>query len=151
MTSTVFPVSTSRCKTSDQPVHIRHMKSRRGLIENINRSAGRAAGELRCKLHALRLAAGERCRALAELHITKTDINERLHLLADLRKVFKEREAPRRSCREPLRYFAFGPQAFHGYSGCHGRPRRERHRPKVHFDLDQTVSAAGLTAAAPWC
>ena len=76
----------------DQPVHIRHMKPRRGLVENIDRSAGCAAGELRCKLYALRLAAGKRCRALAELYIAKADVHERLHLLADLRKVFKERE-----------------------------------------------------------
>ena len=73
-------------------MHVRNVQTGRRLVENIHRLAGRASAQLRCKLHALRLAAGECRRALAELHVTKADVNERLHLLADLRKVFKERE-----------------------------------------------------------
>ena len=49
----------------EELVDVGGVQSRRRLIEDIERAPGRAARELGRELDALRLAAGERCRALA--------------------------------------------------------------------------------------
>ncbi len=51
----------------DQAVHIRNVQAGGGLVEDIDRLAGAAAGQLGGQLDTLRLAAGQGGGALAQL------------------------------------------------------------------------------------
>ncbi len=63
-----------------------------GLVEQVEGAAGLALGELAGQLHALRFAATERCRALAEMHVAEADVDKRLQFLIELRHVLEHGE-----------------------------------------------------------
>ena len=69
----------------DQTVNVCVVQAGRRLVKDINGLAGRALLQLRRELDALRFTAGERCRGLPDLDITKSDIAERVQLFCDLR------------------------------------------------------------------
>src|SRR6185503_14479048 len=62
------------------------------LVENVERAAGVAFGQLRGELHALGFATGQRCGALAEVDVPEPDVRERLELLPGARLVLEERQ-----------------------------------------------------------
>ena len=62
----------------------------RGLIEDVERAAGRAAGEFGGKLDALRLATGERRRGLSDVDIPQARRLERIEDPFDAREAFEE-------------------------------------------------------------
>ena len=66
MTSTVLPASTRRCSTIEQLAHVLEVQAGGGLVQDVERLAGLAALQLAGKLHALRLAAGQRGGRLAQ-------------------------------------------------------------------------------------
>src|SRR5690348_4086120 len=82
----------------DQPVqdaqeetNILEMEARRGLIEDVERAAGVAFGELRRQLHALGFPARECCGALPQVDVAQPDIDQRLEFLPNARLVGEER------------------------------------------------------------
>ena len=90
MTSTVLPPSTRRCSTIEQLAHVVEVQAGRRLVEDVERPAGAAPLQLARELDALRLAAGERRRRLAELDVAEADVVERLQLAPDRRDVLEE-------------------------------------------------------------
>src|SRR5438093_3905352 len=66
------------------------MQSSRGLVENVNRSAGGALGKFLRQLDPLRLTSGKRRGRLSEFDVPQTDIKQRLQLRLDLRNVFQQ-------------------------------------------------------------
>ena len=52
-----------------------------GLVQDVERAPGVALGKLERQLHALRLAAGERGRRLAEAHVAQADVERLLEML----------------------------------------------------------------------
>ena len=76
----------------EQHAHVLEVQAGRRLVEDVERAAGVALRELGRELDALRLAAGQRRRALAEVDVAESDVVERLQLLADARLVLEERE-----------------------------------------------------------
>ena len=73
----------------EQP-HVLEVEARRRLIENVEGAPRVALRELGRELDALRLAARERGRALAEVHVAEADVEQRLELLADARLILEE-------------------------------------------------------------
>ena len=136
----------------DQLVHVRHVQARRRLVEDIERAARRSSGKLRCELDALRLAAGERRGALAELDIAEAHVDERGDLIADARQIVEEgQRLLRRHVKDirdvlalvqNLERFAVVPLAAADLAGD------ENVGQKVHLDLHKAVAAARLAAAA---
>ena len=61
------------------------MQARGRLVEDVERAPGVALRELERQLHALRLAARERRRRLAQPHIAQSDVDQRLQLPGDRR------------------------------------------------------------------
>src|SRR6185436_11146192 len=64
----------------------------RGLVEHVEGAPGRLPRQLARQLHALRLAARERRRRLAQADIFEPDLAQRLQALADGRDVAEELE-----------------------------------------------------------
>ncbi len=60
-------------------LHVVEVEARRGLVEDVERAAGRAARQLARELHALGLAARERRRALAEPDVPEAHVVEGVH------------------------------------------------------------------------
>src|SRR5512133_882247 len=75
-----------------QDAHVLEVEAGRGLVEDVERAARVALGELGRELDALRLAARERRRALAEVDVAESDVVHRLELLAHARLVLEEGE-----------------------------------------------------------
>ena len=75
---------------AQQQVDVVEMQARGGLVEDVERAAGVALGELERELHALRLAARERGRALAELDVAEAHVEQRLELARDRRHRVEE-------------------------------------------------------------
>ena len=65
----------------EQLAHVVEVQAGGGLVEQIERAAGLALAQFAGQLHALRLAAGERGGALAQVHVAEADIDQRLQLL----------------------------------------------------------------------
>ena len=82
MTTTVLPASARRCRTSSSLLDVGEVQAGRRLVEDVERAAGGAARQLGRELDALRLAAGERGRRLAEVDVAEADVVERLQLVA---------------------------------------------------------------------
>src|SRR5581483_9019457 len=108
--------------------------------------------QLRRELHALRLAAREGRRGLAELHVVEPDVVERLQAPADLRDLREEAERlldghledvrDRLALEAHLERLAVVPAAV-------ARLARDVDvRQEVHLDLDLAVALARLAAAA---
>ena len=68
----------------EQLLDVGEVRAGRRLVEDVERLAGRDLGELFRQLHALRLAAGERRRGLAELDVVEPDVVEGLQLPPEL-------------------------------------------------------------------
>jgi hypothetical protein len=60
------------------------------LVEDVERAAGVALGQLQRQLDALRLAAGERGGRLAELDVAEADVEQGLQLARDHRHRVEE-------------------------------------------------------------
>ena len=73
-----------------QQVDVGEVQAGGRLVEDVQRAAGVALGELERELDALRLAARERGRALAELDVAEADVEQRLQLARDGRHRVEE-------------------------------------------------------------
>ena len=71
-------------------MHIRHVKTGGRLVKDVDSRARAALRQLRCKLHSLRLAAGQSRARLAELYIAKADIVQCIELTSELGEICKE-------------------------------------------------------------
>ena len=72
-----------RCKHPDQPVHIVHVQSGGGLVQQHQGLARGPAAQLRGQLHPLGFAAGQGGAGLAQLHVAQAHVVERAQLLHD--------------------------------------------------------------------
>ena len=68
----------------EQFCEVVEVEAGRGFVEQVQRLAGIGPGQFGGQLHALRFAAGERRRALAEREVVETDVAQRLQDAADL-------------------------------------------------------------------
>ena len=122
------------------------------LVEDVQRAAGIAAREFLRQLHALRFAAGQRGRRLAELDVAQADVDQRLELARDRRHRLEQlqRVLDRHlqhvvdavALVEDLQRLAVVALAVADVAG-HVHVGQE-----VHLDLDQAVALAGFAAAA---
>src|SRR5581483_3512089 len=76
----------------EQHAHILEVQASRRLVENVESAARVSLRELRRELHTLRFAARQRRRALAEMDVAETDVDERLELLEDAWLILEEIE-----------------------------------------------------------
>ncbi len=152
MTITVLPASTSLLQNVDQLVDIRHMQARRRLVEDIERAARIAPGQLRRQLDALASPPESVVAGLAELDIAKAHVLSVLQFLRMLRECWrKTRRLLRPSC--PARRRCSCPcislPASRGCSACPRRPRRgRRHRAESSSRSSARRRPALLAAAA---
>src|SRR5207245_1233686 len=72
--------------------HVVEVQAGGGLVEDVERAAGLALGELASQLDALGLAAGKGGGGLAEGDVTEADFDKRRKSLLNLRNVFEEVE-----------------------------------------------------------
>ena len=124
----------------------------RRLVEDVERPPGGDLRQLRRELDALRLAAGERRRRLAELDVVEADVVQRLQPPPDLRDLGEERErlldrhlehvGDRLALEAHLERLAVVALALAGLAGDVDVGQ------EVHLDLDLAVALAGLAAAA---
>ena len=91
MTMTVLPLSTRPAEHAEQLADVLEVQAGGRLVEHVDRPAGGAALQLGGELDALRLAAGQRRRGLAEPDVAEADVVERLQVAAD------RRDRPRRT------------------------------------------------------
>ena len=70
--------------------HVLSVKSRGGLVQDVDGLARRALGKLGCKLYSLRLTAGKRGGGLSNLDISETYVLECAQLSLKLRKPLEE-------------------------------------------------------------
>jgi hypothetical protein len=80
MTTTVLPCVAQPVQHLEQMLHVVEVQARRGLVQDVERAAGVALGQLAGELDALRLAAGERDGVLAEPQVTQPHVGERFSL-----------------------------------------------------------------------
>ena len=91
-TSTVLPASTKPCSTFKQQLDVGEVQAGGRLVEQVERPAGALLDQLAGELDPLGLAAGERGRGLAELHVVQPHVVQRLQLVADGRDVLEVRQ-----------------------------------------------------------
>ena len=133
-------------------MYIRKMKSRSRLVQNINSLAGASSCQLRCQLDSLGFPTGKGCGRLSQLHIGKPHIIKSLYLVPDRGDIFKERKRLLHchiqhikntlSLIFDIQCFPVVPLAAADLTGYINV------RQKVHFYLDDTVTAACLAASA---
>ena len=90
MTTTELPCVDEAVQDLEQPLDVGEVQAGRRLVEDVERAAGRDLRELGRELDALRLAARQRRRRLAEADVAEPDVVERLQPPADLRDVLEE-------------------------------------------------------------
>src|SRR5688572_27364688 len=137
----------------EQQSHVLEMQAGRRLVEDVQGAARVAPRKLRRELHALRFAAGQRRRALAEVDIAESHVVEGLQFLADAWLVLEERErvldrhvervgnalpAELHLERLPIVAATLADVAGHVHV-----------RQEVHLDLDQAIALARFTSPAP--
>ena len=84
ITTTVLPLLDQAVEHFEQLAHVLEMEAGGGLVEDVERLAGGAAADSSFdELDALRLAAAERRRLLADLDVAEADLLQHLHLVAD--------------------------------------------------------------------
>ena len=135
----------------EQFAHILEMQAGGRLVENVERLAGGAFGELLGKLDALGFAAGQLGRRLADLDIAQADAFQRFHLVAHgghgLEEVgaFLDRHVEhvgdRLALELDLQRLAIEAFAVTDITG------HEDIRQEVHLDLHHAIALAGLTAS----
>ena len=128
------------------------VQARRRLVEDVERAPGVALAELLRELHALRLAAGQRGRVLAELDVAQAHIHQRLELARKRRHRLEEGQrvldghvehfVDAATLVADLQRLAVVAAALAGVAG-HVDIGQE-----VHLDLDHAIAFAGLAAAA---
>ena len=128
------------------------MQAGRRLIQYVNRLARAASRQLRRELDALRFSAGERGSRLSELHIPESDLVQDRKPRADLLLILEEVDCLLNrhvehirdvlALKAHLQRFAVIALAVAHLTG------HIHVREKMHFDLQQTVSGAGLAAAS---
>ena len=136
----------------EQHAHVLEVEAGGRLVEDVEGAAGVPLGQLGRELDALRLAARERRRALAEVDVAEAHVVQRLELGEDPRLVLEELERlghgevqhvgdvlPLEADLERLAVVA-APVA---HVARHVDVGQE-----VHLDLHQAVALAGLAAAA---
>ena len=152
ITSTVLPASARRWSTSRSFSMSAKWRPGRRLVEDVERPAGRDLRELLRELDPLRLAARERRRGLAELHVVEPDVVQRLQPPADLRDLGEERERlldrHREHVRDRLPLEAHLERLAVVARALAGLARDVDVREEVHLDLDRPVALARLAAAA---
>ena len=92
MTITVLPGVDEAVEHVEQLVDVVEVQAGRRLVEDVERPAGGALAQLLGELDALRLAAGQRRRRLAEVDVVEADAGQGLELLPDRRHVAEELE-----------------------------------------------------------
>ena len=122
------------------------------LIENIDGLAGRAFGQLGRQLGALRFTARERCGGLPQLNVAQTDLTHGFQTACDFRHVGEELT---RFIHRHIQHFvdvfalvAHLERLFVIAAPLAHIAGNVNVRQKVHFDFEQAVTRAGLTAAA---
>ena len=90
ITITVLPLSTSPLSTWRSLRDVFEVQARRRLVEHVDAAAVRPTLQLGRELDALRLAAREGRRALAEPHVAEADIDEGLQVAVDRRDRLEE-------------------------------------------------------------
>jgi hypothetical protein len=129
MTTTVLPWSAQAVQHLEQHFDVLEMQAGGRFVEDVQRAAGVALGEFERQLDALRLAAGQRGRALAEGDVAEADIDQRLQLARDDRHGVEEfarlLDGHLQHVVDVLALVA-GLPAFRGCSACRGRRRRAR-------------------------
>ena len=73
MTSDGVALIAQRQEREQERLDVGEVQARRRLVEDVERAAGGLARELARELHALRFAAGERRRRLAEREVAEAD------------------------------------------------------------------------------
>jgi hypothetical protein len=150
MTTMVLPASRSWCST-EQQVDVGKVQAGGGLVQDVERAAGVALGQLLRQLDALRLAARQRGGALAQADVGQAHVQQRLQLARNGRHVLEEgvRLPPSSPASGdvlalPLHFqrlavvaLAVADVAGHVDVG-----------QKVHLHLDHAVALAGFAAAA---
>ena len=76
----------------EQLVRVLEVQAGRRLVEDVERAAGAAPRQFLRQLHALRLAAAQRRRRLAELDVAEADVLQRPQLVGDRREVLEQRQ-----------------------------------------------------------
>ena len=121
MTTTVLPWSRRSMSAVEEHLDVGEVQARRRLVEHVERAAGRLARELARELHALRFAARERRRRLAERDVAEADLAQRLEPLADARDGLEQLERllhRRRRARRRWTGRGTSPRASRGCSAC---------------------------------
>ena len=85
MTITVLPLSTRPLQHAEQLADVLEVQAGGRLVEHVDGAAGGALLQLGGELDALRLAAGQRRRRLAEPDVAEADVDERLQVPGDRR------------------------------------------------------------------
>ena len=83
ITTTVLPWSRSRVDHFEQQRDVVEVQAGGRLVEDVQRAPGVALGQFQRQLDALRLAARQRGRALAELDVAEAHVEQRLQLARD--------------------------------------------------------------------
>ena len=103
----------------------------RRLVEHVDAAPVAAALQLGRELDALRLAARQGRRGLAEAHVAEADVDERLQEAVDRLDRLEELGGLARSASRALRRCSCpcsAPRACRGCSACRGTPRSRRRR-----------------------
>ena len=135
-----------------QLMHIREVQSGRRLVQDIDRPARASLGKLGCQLDSLRLTAGKRGGRLSQLHIGQAHIIQGLDFIADGGHMLEERQGLLHRHVQHIKNtlsLVFYFQSFTIVALTAADLTGNIHiRQEVHLDLDDSVTAAGLTATA---
>ena len=152
ITTTVLPWLDQAVEHFEQLADVLEMEAGGRLVEDVERLAGGAPRQLLRQLDALRLAAAERRRRLADLDVAEADLLQHAHLVADAGDRLEEaRPRPRRHVEHVgdrvalelhLQRLAVVAGAVAHVAGDVDVGQ------EVHLDLDQAVALARLAAAA---
>ena len=152
ITSTVLPLLDQAVQHLEQLLDVGQVQARGGLVEHVQRAAGGDLLQLGGELDALRLAARQRRRGLAEPDVVEADVVQRLQAAAQLRDLREELErlldrhlehvGDRLALEPHLERLAVVALALADLA------RDVDVGQEVHLDLDGAVAAARLAAAA---
>ena len=96
MTTTVLPWSRRSVSAVQEHLDVGEVQARGRLVEHVERAARGLARQLARELHALRLAARERGRRLAQREVPEAHLAQRLEPVGDARDGVEELRAPAR-------------------------------------------------------
>ena len=135
-----------------QQINVMEMQARGRLVENVERAAGVALGEFERQFDALRFAARQCGRALAQTDIAEADIKQGLQFACNQRHWFEEHM---RIFDRHAQHFGdvlalvLHLQRFAVIAFAMADVARHIHvRQEVHLDLDYTIALTRFAAAA---